>query len=60
MDVVFEAEDDNLQVLGFSSWTEKLECHLQRQGSWKKGRFEGNEAHGILCLGSTVLQRRGL
>lgn len=58
-DVVFEA-DDNFQVLGFSNGAEKSGCHLQRQGSWKKDRFKGNEAHGILCLGSTVIQRRDL
>ena len=56
-DDVFEAEDDNIQVLGFSSWAEKFGCHLQRQGSWKKGRFKGNETHAILCLGS-IIQRR--
>ena len=58
-DVVFEA-DDNFQVLGFSSGAEKSEGHLQRQRSWKKDRFKGKEAHGILCLGSTVIQRRDL
>ena len=35
-DVVFEAEDDNFQVLGFSSWAEKFGCIYRDRGPGRR------------------------
>lgn len=52
-DVVFEAEDDNFQVLGFSSWAEKFGCIYRdrdpgRRVGLKVMRHMGSYAQALL------------